>query len=532
MLSRVFWLGFYGVALLGACGAEENGTEASNESPNLPAKPGSGSTESEDTPRPLTDAGMDGSNEVHLDEPPAPSPTTDEPAPGGPEPALPEAEAPPGTTGTAPHGTGLDASAPNPEGPSQDPEAPEPEGPRCSPETGEQDAGHSITPNEHSLRLDFQAIPLSGADFVTDFVFIPGTSELLVATKDGAVYHLALDGDATELLGQFQLAVYDELDCGLISLALDPDFANNGFVYFGLCTDIRTSGIYRVEWSPTYEKISQSQTEIISVGGEPVSEGNERPWHNVGALDFSEDGVLWVAFGDKVRSNTAQDPTDDLGSLLRIVPNRESDGSGHAPAPGNAFFDGIEASANVYALGLRSPWRGTLDHLGRYFIGDVGSDFFEEIDMVDAPGQNFGWPDSEGPCEENCDGVVDPVTSWSRELDHPYVLDDLDANPIGGRVGAVGVEYVDRGNDRYATRLTNRVVFTDVCIGWIRSLEVDAGGQVVNDQHIGHLNHAAAWRQGPDGYLYAVTFGRCQTDRANVSDAPSQLYRAVPVDDP
>jgi hypothetical protein len=235
---------------------------------------------------------------------------------------------------------------------------------------------------------------------------------------------------------------------------------------------------------------------------------------------------MWVAFGDKVRSKQAQDPTNPLGALLRIVPNREAEGSGYTPAPGNPFT-GSDGHPAVYAIGLRSPWRGALDRLGRYVLGDVGSDHYEEVNLIDTSGQNLGWPIAEGPCTDDCEGLLDPVTSWSRSLDHPYVLDDRDPNAINARAVNVGVEYVDRGNDRYSGRLTNRVVYGDACVGWIRALSISRDRHVTRDDHVGHLNHVAAWRQAEDGYLYAVTYGRCQTDRAHDSDAPSRLHRAV-----
>jgi hypothetical protein len=248
-------------------------------------------------------------------------------------------------------------------------------------------------------------------------------------------------------------------------------------------------------------------------------------------LSFGPDGALWVPFGDKTRFDPAADPGSALGSLLRIIPNREIDGSGYAPHPENPFIGHAEYSEAVYAYGLRSPWRATVDHLGRAFIGDVGSDVAEEIDLADAPGQNFGWPDSEGPCELGCDNVVDPILDYDRSFDHRYVLDDPDPNPLGVRVVHVGVEYVDRGNDRYSSRMNHRVIYGDTCLGWIRALEVSPAGKVVHDAHIGHLNHLSAWRQGEDGYLYASTYGRCQTNRDNPSDEPSRFFRAVASDE-
>lgn len=410
-----------------------------------------------------------------------------------------------------------------------------PVGTVMGPGTDPSDAGRGLDAAKPTqplppLRLSFEEIPLAGdADFITDFVFLPGGEELFATSKEGIVFHLALEAGETRVLGEFDLeTVYSERDCGLISLALDPSFDENQLLYVGFCTDVRTSGVYRVTFNEDYDAIADSMVEIVSVGGDPIAAQNERPWHNVGALSFASDGVLWVPFGDKVRFDVAQDTTNHLGALLRIVPSREPGEGGFLPASDNPFLGDGQDSGAVYAYGLRSPWRGTLDHRGRYFVGDVGSDFQEEINMVQAPAANFGWPIAEGPCTMGCNGLTDPLTSWDRSLDHPYVLDDSEANPIPGRVANVGVEYVGSDGDPYGGRLHHHVLFSDFCVGWIRALHVDDEGQLLTDEYVGHLNHASSWRQGDDGYLYVMTYGRCQTDRENVSDTASRLYRVVP----
>lgn len=393
--------------------------------------------------------------------------------------------------------------------------------------------GECVAKADLPLELRFEPIALpEGLDLVTDFAFLPGQMEALVTTKDGRVVHLDVRERRARELGSFRIEqVYDPEDCGLISLALDPGFDENRFVYLGFCTGIRASGVYRVELHDDYDRAPETLTEIVSVAASAVDADRERPWHNVGALDFGPDGELWVAFGDKVRFSPASDPSNELGSLLRIIPNRDADGSGFTPHPDNPFIGSDRYSEAVYAYGLRSPWRLAVDHLGRAFIGDVGSTVAEEINLVDAPGLNFGWPDSEGRCEEDCEGVVDPIVSYDREFDHPYVLDDPDLNPLGKRVVHVGIEYEDRGNDRYSTRLQHRLIYGEFCMGWLRALQVSAAGKVVEDRYIGHMNHVSAWRQGADGYLYASTYGRCQTNQENPSDEPSRFFRAVASDD-
>src|SRR5690606_7782059 len=127
-----------------------------------------------------------------------------------------------------------------------------------------------------------------------------------------------------------------------------------------------------------------------------------RPWHNVGWMDFApsaegDEQPLYVLFGDKVRGETAQDTSTLLGAVARILPDRGEKG-GYLSAKGNpGETDGAIHPAS-YAWGLRSPWRGGFDQHGRVVIGDVGLFDYEEVDVLDAPGANFGWPEAEGPC--------------------------------------------------------------------------------------------------------------------------------------
>lgn len=373
--------------------------------------------------------------------------------------------------------------------------------------------------------LGFEEIALDGdVDGLTDFVFLPGGDEFLVLGKAGALYHFELAGSEARLLGTATFSnIYPYDDCGAISIALDPDFEENHFVYVGKCVSIQQSGVFRYRFDPpNYDNLNDTETSIVEVGHPDA----DRPWHNVGALNFDEDGYLWVAFGEKVQHEPAQDTSNALGSLLRIAPNRDEDGSGHEPAPDNPFVGDEERDPDIYAYGLRSPFRATIDQRGRFWFADVGSDQYEELNLVSAPAQNFGWPEAEGPCKDDCDAFIDPVTEWDRSFDHDYVIEDEDASPVGGRVGIVALEYDPSKNDQYQGYLDGRVIFSDYCVGFVRGIEY-IDDEVVSDEPLGHLDTAPAWRQAPDGFIYALSFGRCQSNGDNVTDDRSRFFRAV-----
>jgi hypothetical protein len=156
----------------------------------------------------------------------------------------------------------------------------------------------------------------------------------------------------------------------------------------------------------------------------------------------------------------------------------------------------------------------------------------EEINIVAEPGDNFGWAAHEGTCRADCGGIRDPVTWWRHDDPwSPYLLDDPEAHETSARVAWVGVEHrppPDR-SDPYSGRLLGKMLFGDFCLGFVRALAVDEDGAVLFDQHLGNLVNASAWDQGPDGHLYATTFGTCQTDHLDPpTPPPAGLWRAVP----
>ena len=388
------------------------------------------------------------------------------------------------------------------------------------------------TPEPPDLHLRFEEVDLEAPPpNLTDFTFFPNGTDFLALSKLGEVVHYRLveadDPDegasGAERLGEFQLpGVHTETDCGAISLVLDNDFDENQIFYLAKCTSQQASGVYRYVFdAEDYASIADSEALII-VASEPAS---ERAWHNVGSLNMDADGNLWVPFGDKTIDANAQDRANNLGALLRIVPNRTPGESGYTPAPDNPFVGEDDASPDIYAYGLRSPWRATLDQQGRPWFGDVGSVLVEELNVVTEPGQNFGWSNAEGVCVDDCTGLTDPVTTWDRNPDHDYLVEDPEAPALSVRVATVATSYDPSVNDRYQGTMDDQMLFGDACLGFVRAIEFT--DHLVSDVPVGHLRTAAAMHQAADGYIYALTFGRCQTDNPLDIDNEGGLFRAV-----
>ena len=366
------------------------------------------------------------------------------------------------------------------------------------------------------LALAFTPVALEGdvPEAITELKFVPGSRDFFVLNKTHTVTHytLAADGLHAARVGTFDVPGVDETaDCGLLSVTFDPGFAQNRFVYFASCDSPTESRITRHVFDATnaYASIAATATTVLRVGDPEAVHA----WHNIGSIGFDATGNLWALFGDKDIAPTAQDTSNQLGTVIRVVPG--ADGASYVPAADNPLLAMPGADPAIAAYGLRSPWRGALDEAGRLWIGDVGDSSFEEVNVTRFRGENFGAGITEGPCTPatsntgDCIGLVDPVVSWDRSLTHPYSVADPHAVQTSRRVVWVGTAYPRTigDNDRYGARLFDRMLVGDFAGGWVRAIRLDADDRVDGDEPVGHLEAASSWAVGPDGYLYATTYG-------------------------
>jgi glucose/arabinose dehydrogenase len=367
---------------------------------------------------------------------------------------------------------------------------------------------------------------------LTGVLFLPGDRGLWVWEKGGRVSHYRPDADGLALQGEFHLKdVATNTDCGLISIALDPDWEHNHFFYAAHCISVTHSAVTRYEFDgDDYDRVPASGVRVIKFGDAAATKG----WHNIGTIGFFPDSEhsMWILSGEKKNPKNAQDPSTNLGGILRIIPNRD-DAGGYEPHPDNPFGGpgsdpDRESSPDLYAWGFRSPWRGSIDERGRVWVGDVGN-AIEEINIVSKPGQNFGWGDADGPCVEktagrSCKSLTDPSAFWGRGSNHHYRLEDAAAGPTVRRVAWVGAPYRSGSEDPYEGFLDGSTLIADMCVGFVRALSVDAQGKVVRDDAVGHLVGLSGAAQAPDGQLYVTSFGACTSDSFGVGGG---IYRVV-----
>jgi hypothetical protein len=344
-----------------------------------------------------------------------------------------------------------------------------------------------------------------------------------------------LSSDGAEILFRAALDdVFAEYDAGLLALAIDPGFSDNGFFYLALNLAKNHVVVRRLTLDRD-DPIATVDSAVVILDLEVTSSPR---WHNITSMGFDESGFMWLLVGDKgIALPTATDPTATvsqdvtslLGSLIRIVPSTDPAVGGYEPVPGAELY-APGADPALVAKGIRSPWQGVY-HEGRWFFGDVGLEDIEEVNVISATGENFGWPVVEGSCEldihgnePDCALYTDSFVEYDRSNSSRFVLEDLDAVPTNRRSVYVGWIYQPNDADPYLGLWNDVVVWGDAIVGFMRASKIDddPGGW-----HLGHVPFPSAWAQAPDGYVYMIALSEEPDPDEPGGTKPSPLKRAV-----
>ena len=284
---------------------------------------------------------------------------------------------------------------------------------------------------------------------------------VFVADQDGLVLLLDEAGDVQSALLDLRETVRrNGNEEGLLSIALDPAFVTNGYLYaYYSASNPRRSVLSRftVEF-----QLADRESELVILEQE-----QPRSNHNGGAIRFGLDGMLYLGFGDgggqgDPRGN-GQDPSSLLGTIIRIDVRKASLGRSYTIPPDNPAIAG--ARPEVYAYGLRNPWRMAFDPAtGALWVGDVGQGAFEEVDIVQAGG-NYGWNVLEGDAcfepRQGCDrsGKQPPVIAYSRSGSNCSIT--------GGVVA----------RDPAQPGIFGFYLYADLCSGRIWAMPADGAGE-------------------------------------------------------
>lgn len=273
------------------------------------------------------------------------------------------------------------------------------------------------------------------------------------------------------------------IEQGLLGAALDPRFDRFPFLYVYynpvVADGERVPG--RLSRFPVVDGRVNANAELIILEIALRSAG-----HNGGALRFGPDGMLYLGIGKAGKQDAPQSPDDLLGKIVRIDVRGATAERPYRIPPDNPFVGEEDAHPEIWARGLRQPWRMGFDAEGRLWVGDVGEGLEEELSLV-TPGANLGWPVFEGTrCNEGeraCAALADavpPAVSYGRGLGCAIIA--------GVQAPAIGA-----------------YLFGDFCSGRIWALEGDAetGWSMREIARAGR--HILAFGRGADGEVYALT---------------------------
>jgi glucose/arabinose dehydrogenase len=276
---------------------------------------------------------------------------------------------------------------------------------------------------------------------------------------DGRLFVCEQDGDLRVILPDgtvkprpfLHVNVDTSVEHGLVGMAFDPNFVDNGYVYI----------YYVVPTAPIHSRISRftasvADPNVAETGSEHVLlELNTLTsvHHVAGAMHFGIDGKLYVAVGEDDKPANAQNKGNLLGKMLRI----NSDGS---IPPDNPFVGEPGARGEIFALGLRNPYRfGVQPKNGVIYVNDVGSgdpNAREEINQLQKGG-NYGWPIYEG--DSNDPDFVDPLVAYEHGTDPE--TGTFNCAITAGRFYGPGVRQFPR-------EYIGDYFFADFCGNWIK----------------------------------------------------------------
>lgn len=313
--------------------------------------------------------------------------------------------------------------------------------------------------------------------YPTSMAFAPD-GRIFVTEKDGKIR--IIKNGAILSTNFYQVAVDNTNERGLGSIALDPNFSSNNYVY-----------IYYTTQAPIHNRLSRiTANGDVAVPGSEITiydfDASVGSIHNGGGMAFGSDGTLYLAVGnDNVNANS-QDLDVYKGKLLRINPD-------FSIPSGNPYTSGSEAKKRIWAYGFRNPW--TLDiqpGTGKLFVNDVGEGTWEEINDATIAGKNFGWPGSQGNTTNPA--YTSPVYAYRHD---PAVN--------GGCAAITGGAFFNPTSTNYPAQYTGKYFFIDYCNDWIDYIDPSNGQKSNFASNLpGSGNYL---KVGNDGNLYYFSIG-------------------------
>lgn len=315
----------------------------------------------------------------------------------------------------------------------------------------------------------------------------PESDRRFVVGREGAVWELSPDGTASDSpwLDLRDRVNPGGIEQGLLGLAFHPGYATNGRLFVYYYHGSATTRLTELRADPAADVVDVSTEEILITFDKPTVR------HNGGMLAFGPDGMLYLSLGEGGAAAVhSQDPNTLLSSILRLDVDG---GDPYAIPPDNPFVAGGGAP-EVWAYGLRNPWRFTIDD-GYIYIADVGHERYEEINVVPLSegGHNFGWIRMEASScfQSGCDATEEGLTLPVHEYTH-----DEGCSVTGGHVyrGAAMPE------------LAGTYFYSDWCGEWLRSFRWDGMEATNHTEWLTDIGQVNSFGIDSAGELYVLTW--------------------------
>ena len=320
----------------------------------------------------------------------------------------------------------------------------------------------------------------------------PGDARLFVVEQPGRIRWIEAGRPSRKVFLDLSRQVRYGGERGLLGLAFHPGWATNGFLYVDYTDRNGDTQVERYTVRADRDSVAPGSAKQILTVVQPFAN------HNGGMVAFGPDGMLYVGLGD---GGSAGDPFGNgqnvrtlLGKLLRLDVDH---GDPYAIPPGNPFRDRpSDGRAEIWARGLRNPWRFSFDFTAKLLIiGDVGQNRYEEVDVVEAAraGANYGWNVREG-----AHGYGFPRPGPPDRVEPAVEYPHTDGCSVTGG-------YAYRG--RALPGLAGTIFYSDYCSGWLRSFRWKNGKAVEPMRwDVGNLGSVTSFGEDAERELYAVAY--------------------------
>lgn len=351
--------------------------------------------------------------------------------------------------------------------------------------------------NNNALQLEPLLTGLAAPVFITSAR--DSTNRLFILEQAGRIRLRQPGATTTTVFLDLTARVLSGGERGLLGLAFHPQFSTNRR-FFVNYTDRPNGSTVIAEYkaSASNPNVADTAETILLTIPQPFQN------HNGGMIDFGKDGFLYIGMGDggsgNDPGNRAQNIEELLGKMLRIDVNTPNGAVLYSSPATNPFFGNTPGRDEIYAVGLRNPWRWSFDRLtGELYAGEVGQDAREEISIIKL-GENHGWRVLEGTrCTNLGPGSCTDPKFTPPIYEYPHVGSNCAGSVTGG--------YVYRGTA--GTLTTGAYIFADYCFG---TISVRENGAV---------------RQLFDTSLGITSFGEDEAGELYVCAGAGTIYRLV-----